>query len=80
MFGLLWKILPKNYKFSIAFKNVGIMAGKAVVGLLAGSVLAEKLSPEHVQAIGAVVTVATTMALEGLHDWAAVKWPNATWL
>lgn len=80
MIGWLWKILPDDYKFSIAFKKMGAMAAKAITGLLLGSVVGKKLSPEHIDAVGTVVTVLTTAGLEALHDWAKLKYPNASWL
>lgn len=80
MFKFFWKALPDNYKFSVAFKKAGIMAGKAVTGLLVGTVVGHKLTPAHVEAVGTVVTVLTTAGLEALHDWAKLKWPDSGWL
>jgi hypothetical protein len=80
MFGFVWKILPDKYKFSVAFKKMGQMAGKATVGLIAGSAIGNKLSPEHFEAVSTVVTVLTTAGLEYVHDWAKMKWPDNKWL
>lgn len=80
MLKFLWRIVPDNYKFSVAFKKIGVIAGKAVTGLLVGSVVGSKLAPQHVEAVGTVVTVLTTACLEAVHDWAKVKWPDNKWL
>lgn len=80
MLSFILKLIPQDYKWSIGIKKVGQMAGKAIAGLLIGSALGKKLSPEHVEAISTVGMVGTTMALEWFHDWAKLKWPDAKWL
>lgn len=80
MLGFIWKILPKEYKFSVAFKKAGAMAGKAITGLLVGTVVGQKLSPQHVEAVSTVITVLTTAGLEAIHDWAKLKYPDQKWL
>lgn len=80
MIGWIWKMLPHDYKFSVAFKKIGIIAGKALTGLIVGSTLGQKLSPQNVEAVGSVLTILTTAGLEAAHDWARLKWPNAKWL
>lgn len=79
MFGFLWKMVPMNYKWSVATKNIGLGLGKVATSLLAGH-FGKVLAPEHINAVGVVVTIVTQAGLEWLHDWAAVKWPNAKWL
>lgn len=73
-------LIPNNYKWSVAAKNVGIIAGKAIAGLLVGSTVGAKLSPQHVEAVSTVVTVLTTAGLEAIHDWAKLKYPDSKWL
>lgn len=73
-------MIPEDYKWSVGIKKTGIMAGKAIVGLLAGTTVGHKLSPQHVDMVSTVVTVLTTAGLEALHDWAKLKWPNQKWL
>lgn len=80
MFKFFWNILPADYKWSVAIKKTGIMAGKAITGLLIGSTVGAKLSPQHIEVVGTVTTVLATAALEGIHDWAKLHWPNAKWL
>lgn len=75
-----WKLIPADYKWSVGIKKAGIMAGKAIAGLLVGSQVGAKLSPQHVEAVGTVITVLTTAGLEWLHDWAKMKYPDAKWL
>lgn len=53
------------------------MAGKALVGLLLGTTLGKKLSPEHVELVTTTVAILTTTGLEALHDWAKLKWPES---
>lgn len=79
MLGFFWKVLPKDYKFSVATKNIGLGVGKIATSLLVGS-FGKKLPPEHIEAVGVAVTVITQIGLEALHDWAKVRWPDAKWL
>lgn len=79
MLGFLWGMVPKNYRWSVATKNIGLGVGKLAASLIAGH-FGKVLAPEHINAVGVVVTVLTQTGLEFLHDWAAVKFPNAKWL
>lgn len=79
MLNFFWKLIPKDYKWSVATKKAGIMAGKAIVGILAGSEIGQRLDPKHVEVVGTVITVFTTAGLEWLHDWAKMKWPDSKW-
>lgn len=76
MFGFIWKMLPDKFKFGVAFRKMGAMAGKASIGLLLGTAAGKKLSPEHIEAVSSAVTILTTIGLEAAHDWAKLKWPN----
>ena len=80
MLNFFWKLIPAGYKWSVGIKKAGIMAGKAITGLLVGSELGARLSPQHVEAVGIVVTVLTTAGLEWTHDWLKMKYPDAKWL
>lgn len=80
MLNFFWKLVPPNYRWEIGIKRAGIMAGKAITGLLVGSEIGARLSPAHVGAVGAVATVLATATLEWFHDWAKMKYPNAKWL
>ena len=77
MFGFIWKVLPSNYKFNVLGRKLASMAGKATVGLLLGTAVGRKLSPEHIEAVSSTVTILTTVGLEALHDWAKLKWPKS---
>jgi hypothetical protein len=81
MLGFLLKLIPADYRVKVAAKYVASWTGKAVVSLIAGSVLKDKLSHEHVEAVGVAVTLMTGAGLTALQDWAKVKWPEKTeWL
>lgn len=80
MFNWLWNMIPDDYKWQVGIKKAGIMAGKAIAGILVGSTIGAKLSPQHVEMVGTVVTVLTTAGLEWLHDWAKMKYPDKKWL
>lgn len=80
MLDFIWRHIPNDYKFDVAFKKIGAMAGKAIVGLLVGSQVAQHVPHQYIEAVGTVVTVGTTMLMEGIHDWAKMKYPNAKWL
>lgn len=80
MFSFIWKLIPKDYKFSVAFKKSGQMAGKALVGFVVGTKVGRQLSPEHLQAVELAIGVLATAGLEWIHDLARMKWPNAKWL
>lgn len=80
MLKFIWKILPSNYKFSVLFKKMGMMAGKATAGWLLGTTVGKHLSPQHIELISGAIGVITTAGLEAGHDWAKLKWPNNKYL
>lgn len=79
MLSFLFKLIPVNYRWSVAVKNLGIGLGKVATSLLAGS-FGKDLAPEHIEAVGVAVTVLTQTGLEALHDYLRVKFPQAKWL
>lgn len=80
MLNFFWKLIPQDYKWSVGIKKAGIMAGKAIVGLLAGTEIGAKVPPQYVEVVGTAVTVVTTAALEWFHDWAKMHYPDSKWL
>lgn len=80
MFKFLLKLIPNEYKWSIGIKKASQAAGKFAAGLLVGSVIGQKLSPDHVKAVEAVLATLTMAGLEAFHDWAKLKYPNVKWL
>lgn len=80
MLKFLWKVLPDKYKWSVAFRKAGAATAKFITGALVGSIAGEKLSPQHIEAVGTVVATLTVAGLEFVHDWAKMKWPEKDWL
>lgn len=87
MLNWILKLIPNDYKWSIATKNIAYDLGKAAAGILswAGAVTLEKkmhitITPDMQQEVAKVVGVLVTGALSWLHDYLQVKYPNATWL
>lgn len=78
------RVIPQEYKVSVAIKKAAYMVGKCAVALLMYGkmkpMIGDHLSPDQVTQIQTVSATAAAAALEGLHDWAKVKWPQATWL
>lgn len=86
---LAWLIglIPADYKWSVATKNVAYDVGKMAAGLLmwGKAVAIEKalhitVTPTMQTQVSAVVGTLTTSVLAWLHDYLQVKYPNATWL
>ena len=87
MLNWLISLIPADYKWSVAAKNIGYDVGKGVAGILSwgGALALEKkmhitITPDVQQEIAKGVGVAVTGALSWLHDYLQVKYPNATWL
>lgn len=79
MLKFLWNMLPKDYKWSIGIKKASQAAGKFAAGLLVGSAIGQKLSPDHVKAVEAVIATLAMAGLEWGHDWAKLKWKDKEW-
>lgn len=80
MIAWIWKILPENYKFSVAFKKAAWTVAKTVVALAAGTKIGKEISPENWVTVTEVVSTALVGAMKLVHDWARLKWPESKWL
>ena len=87
MLNWLINLIPADYKWSVAAKNVGYDVAKGVAGILTWGVVTSHLGKMHItltadqQAeIAKGAGVLATGALAWLHDYLQVKYPNATWL
>lgn len=81
MISWLWKIIPSDYKFSVAIKKVSYMAGKLVAGYLTAQLVTKgRLTPDQCTQIQLGVTTLVAGGLETIHDWAKLKWPDNKWL
>ncbi len=84
MLNFIMNLIPQDYKWSVAIKKASYTVGKlAAAGLMMGkakTLVGSHLTPDQVTEIQGAVGAAAAAFLEGIHDWARVKWPNATWL
>jgi hypothetical protein len=76
MFAMIWKMLPDNYKFSVAFKKVAWTIAKTGVSLAAGTKIGKEIAPENWLVVTEVSAVVLAGGMKLLHDWAKLKWPN----
>ncbi len=83
---LTWvlKLIPEQYRIGVAIKKVSYMVGKLAVSFLAYGkvkmIVGDNLTPDQIMQIQTATAALTGAALEGLHDWARVKWPNVALL
>lgn len=87
MLNWLINLIPADYKWSVATKNIAYDVGKAAAGLLMWSKAAAIEKTLHITVTPAMQTqvanavgVVTTAGLAWLHDYLQVKYPNAAWL
>lgn len=80
MFEFIWKILPADYKWSVAIKKIAYTVAKFGIGALAGTSIGQKVKPEHWEVVTTVFGGLVAGGLTMLHDWAQVKWPDKKWL
>lgn len=80
MFTWLWKVLPDQYKWSVAGKKVAYTAAKFGIGWAAGTKIGRTVSPENWQTVEAVSGALIAGGITYIHDWARLKWPNQKWL
>lgn len=76
--------LPKDYSIKVAIKKISYLVGKmAVAGLVYGTLgewIGKHLNSEQIGMIQVSVTAVAAAGLEGVHDWARMKWPEKLWL
>lgn len=84
LFGYVIRIVPNSWKWSIATKRIAYGLAK-----LAASGLSYAKAQTLMQSLGVTIDPETFQngialfvmaALEGFHDWARVKWPEAKWI
>jgi hypothetical protein len=84
MLNWLLNLIPADYKWSVASKNIAYDLGKGVAMLLTygkiGHYVGAHLTPDQLTQVQLGATALVGALLAGFHDWAQVKWPNATWL
>lgn len=84
MLSWLLKLFPQDYKWSVGIKKVAYFIGKLAAAGLAytkaqqlQTTLGIHIDPEAFQT---GVATFTGGALEAIHDWLRVKFPNVKWL
>ena len=84
MFNWILKFIPQEYKWGVGIKKASYAVGKLVVSLLtfgkAKMLVGDKLTPDQILQVQTTIAAITAAALEGIHDWARVKWPDVKWL
>lgn len=84
MIGWILKFIPAEYKWSVAIKKVSYTVGKLAVAALSmggvKSLIGTNLTPDQTTQIEGAAGALTAALLEGIHDWAKLKWPNSQWL
>lgn len=74
-------LIPEQYRAGIAIKKAAYLVGKFAAGYLTAQLVTTgKLTPDQCSQIQIAITTVTAAGLEGLHDWAKLKYPNAVWL
>lgn len=84
MFGFLWKLLPEDWRWDVAIKKASYTIGKlGAAALMMGKakvLVGSHLTPDQlVQVQGAIGAVSAAL-LEGIHDWAKLKFPDNKYL
>lgn len=74
-------LIPQQYRIGVAIKKVSYTIGKLVAGFMTAKLVTTgKLTAEQCSQIELALTTVAAGGLEWLHDWARMKWPQATWL
>lgn len=77
-------LIPVEYSFQIAAKKVAYIVPKLVAAGLAygavGKYIGSHLTPAQLQQVQAAAGVVAAGALEGLHDFLKLKYPQFKWL
>jgi len=77
-------LIPQEYRVGIAIKKVSYTVGKLAVAALAygkmKALVGDNLTPDQLVQIQTTTAAIAAALLEGVHDWARLKYPNATWL
>jgi hypothetical protein len=80
----LLNLIPQEWKISVAIKKASYTIGKlAVAGLMYGkakTLVGSHLTPDQMNQVQMAIAAISAGALEGIHDWARLKWPGLTWL
>jgi len=80
----LLKLIPDDYKWSVMIKKAAYTVGKLAVAALmygkAKTIVGNQLTPDQLKMVQDTAGVVTAGFLEGVHDWAKLKWPNTGWL
>lgn len=77
----LVNLIPEQYRVGIAIKKASYMVGKLTAGFLTAQLVTKgKLTPDQCSQIQLGLTTLVAGSLELVHDWAKVKYPDATWL
>jgi len=83
MLNWILKMIPDQYKWPVAIKKASYTVAKlAMAALMMGKAksIGDHLNPEQIVQVQGAVGAITAAALEGIHDWLKMKYPNAAWL
>ena len=80
MLNWIWKVLPSEWKFSVALKKATWTVAKTGVSLLAATKLGKEISPENWLTVTEVSAALMAGGLKVIHDWARLKYPTVKWL
>lgn len=80
MLGFFLKLIPNDYKWSVAIKKVTWTIAKTGVALLAGTKIGKQVPADQWLAVTEVSAAIMAGGLKFIHDWAKVRFPKATWL
>lgn len=84
MLNWLLKLIPAEYKWNVAAKNIAYDGGKGVAMILTytkiGKLIGAHLTADQFQNVQAAATAIVGAGLAWLHDWAKLKWPDNPWL
>ena len=84
MYEWVERLIPVEYSFQIASKKIAYIVPKVVAAGLAygvvGKYVGSHLTPEQLQQVQSAAAVLVAGALEGLHDFLKLKYPDFKWL
>lgn len=77
----LLRLIPENYKWQVATKKAAAAVVKLATSALmygkVGQYLGQHLTPEQLQMVQSAVAGLTMAAMEGLHDWLKMHYPDS---
>lgn len=80
MLGILMKLIPNDYKWSVGIKKGAWTIAKTLVALAAGTKIGEQVPPDQWLIVTEVSAALLAGGMKLVHDWARLKYPNVKWL